>query len=151
MTTTTDRPLFSLVYVSTATEPFDEKALQELLRRSRAANDAAGLTGLLLYRDGRFIQFLEGEEPAVRQLVGRIAADRRHGRIRTLLEDDIDRRQFAEWTMGFAAPADDDMPDGFRRSFDDLDAGRDRDLMAQAARELTMWFRQRPREASAAW
>ena len=37
-----------------------------------------GITGLLLFIDGGFLQMLEGEERAVRELYTRIAADRRH-------------------------------------------------------------------------
>lgn len=64
--------------------------------------------------------------------------------MRVLLEDGIDARQFPDWTMGFASVDDAQMPEGFRRSFDDLENGDDRLLMAQAARDLTAWYRARP-------
>jgi hypothetical protein len=135
--------LLSVVYASVATVPFSGEQLAGLLTASREANRRADVTGLLLHRDGRFIQFLEGPERTVRALMARIAQDRRHVRVRTLLEDAVDRRQFSDWTMGFAADeSDTEMPDGFRRSFDDLDGG-DGDLMPQAARDLTAWFRAR--------
>ena len=141
--------LLSTVYTSVATEPFDDDALSELLVSSRAANGRAQITGMLLHREGRFIQFLEGPERTVRMLLAKIATDRRHARIRTLLEDPIDTRQFAEWTMGFERTDDTDasVPDGFRRSFDDLEHGGDEALMRQAARDLTVWFRARVRPA----
>ncbi|MFW8744797.1 BLUF domain-containing protein [Mesorhizobium japonicum] len=139
-------PLFSVVYTSVATEPFDDDQLRALLEQSRTFNTEAGVTGMLLYRSGRFIQFLEGPERVVRGLVQRISADPRHGRVRVLLEDHVDRRQFADWSMGYQPSSGDTsrMPVGYRRSFDDLDEHVDHGLMVQAAWELTMWFRQRP-------
>lgn len=140
-----DQRLLSTVYTSTATEPFDDAGLSALLTQSRDANAAAGITGLLLYRDGRFIQFLEGPERAVRELLIRIAADRRHRRFRILLEDHVDHRQFAEWTMGYhTLDGSGPTPTGFRESFDDLNRRDDPSLMAHAARELTMWYRRCP-------
>lgn len=135
--------LLSVVYASVATEPFSDERLAALLTSSREANARADVTGMLLHREGRFIQFLEGPERTVRELMARIAQDRRHGRVRTLLEDPVTERQFPEWTMGFASDGSDaEQPDGFRRSFDDLDGG-DGGLMPQAARDLTAWFRAR--------
>jgi hypothetical protein len=135
--------LLSVVYASVASEPFSDDDLAALLASSRDANRRVDVTGLLLHREGRFIQFLEGPERTVRELMARIGRDRRHARVRTLLEDRVEERQFADWTMGFASDArGDELPDGFRRSFDDLDGG-DGGLMPQAARDLTAWFRAR--------
>lgn len=138
-----DKPdLLAVAYTSVATEPFDDESLSRLLESSRASNGRVGLTGMLLHREGRFIQFLEGPASAVRQLFATIAADRRHERLRVLLEDEVDERQFAEWTMGYQAVDDSAAtPDGFRTSFEDLESGDDRILMVQAARDLTRWFR----------
>jgi hypothetical protein len=134
--------LRGVAYSSVATEPFDDEMLGELLERSRQRNGSVDVTGLLLHRDGRFIQFLEGPERAVRDLVARISRDPRHTRVRVLLEDPVAERQFSEWTMGYRT-LDDDAPmsEGFRTSFDDLESGDDRILMVQAARDLTRWFR----------
>jgi len=142
--------LISIVYTSRATAPFDDGRLAELLTSSRASNGRAEVSGFLLHREDRFIQFLEGPAGTVRGLVQKIAADPRHTRIRVLLEDPIPTRRFAEWTMGYepAAPDGDPEPEGFRRSFEDLESGADDTLMAQAARDLTMWFRERTQPAS---
>ena len=137
-----DKPnLLGVAYTSVATEPFDDEMLSGLLEWCRAWNGSVDVTGVLLHRDGRFIQFLEGPEKAVRDLVASISQDRRHTRVRVLLEDPVAERQFAEWTMGYQALDDAAAPDGFRTSFDDLENGDDRVLMVQAARDLTRWFR----------
>ena len=56
---------------------------------------------MLFYRDGNFIQVLEGDEGTVRGLYERIAADLRHGGEITLQQGFAEGRQFPDWSMGF--------------------------------------------------
>jgi len=136
--------LVSVVYVSTAATSFEASQLGDLLAQSRTANAAKGLTGLLLYRGGRFIQVLEGPRPTVLDLVETLRRDPRHVDMRVLLNEGIDRRSYSEWTMGYepidapGTPA----PEGFRDTFDDLESDDD-SVTARAVRELTVWFRAR--------
>ena len=67
--------MFFLVYVSSATRPFSGEDLRVLLVTCRKDNTELGVKGMLLYKDGNFMQVLEGEEGAVRGLYERIAAD----------------------------------------------------------------------------
>lgn len=92
---------FYAVYSSTAVRPLSEAELEELLRNSRANNQRLGVTGMLLYKDGRFMQALEGEETVVRTLLQKIAADPRHYDVRLLDEGFTEEREFSEWSMGF--------------------------------------------------
>jgi hypothetical protein len=66
--------MFRIVYVSAASEPFSDQQLKELLQKSRQNNVAAGITGMLLYKDGTFMQTLEGPELAVKILLIRSGA-----------------------------------------------------------------------------
>jgi hypothetical protein len=93
--------LFQLVYVSSATVRFATADLVELLRLSRERNTARGITGLLVYHDGNFMQAIEGPEAAVRALHARIVEDPRHGGCITLTQKRVDERTFPEWSMGF--------------------------------------------------
>jgi hypothetical protein len=93
--------MFSLVYLSRARERFDENSLLELLRISRQNNAKLGVTGLLLYKDGNFLQLLEGEEAAVQKLYAKIENDPRHFNVTTLMEGPLEQRQFPAWSMGF--------------------------------------------------
>ncbi len=95
------RMLLQLGYVSTATGSTDRAGLLDILETARGLNHGAGVTGLLLFYDGHFMQLLEGEEHAVRDIFGRIAADPRHRDITVLFEEPIDERLFTDWTMGF--------------------------------------------------
>jgi hypothetical protein len=93
--------MFFSIYVSSAVELFSEKELVDLLEISRKNNHAVGLTGMLLYKDGNFMQFLEGEKSQVKALMVKIEKDPRHTGLITLLEQESDRREFSEWAMGF--------------------------------------------------
>lgn len=137
--------LTSLVYTSTAIAPFRESALSHLLGECRALNGDRDVTGMLLYRNERFIQILEGPRETVRALAKRIARDPRHRDMRILLDEPIDARRFAEWTMGYRSLNDhlDDAPAGFRDSFADLDDGVEGSDAIRALSELTLWFRVR--------
>ncbi len=93
--------MFRLVYFSYATEPFDKDDLVELLTKSRINNKAIGVTGMLLYKDGDFMQVLEGEKTVVLQLLEKIKQDKRHSGIIVVLEEEVDESVFSEWSMGF--------------------------------------------------
>lgn len=137
-------PLVSISYVSAAAEPFDDARLAELLDQSRRLNHEHDLTGMLLYRRGRFFQVLEGPQDAVDELMTKIRRDPRHTDVRMLLSEEIDERRFSEWTMGYepiGVPST-LAPEGFRDTFDDLESDDDDDAI-RAVRELTVWFRAR--------
>ncbi len=93
--------LINLIYVSSGTQLFSQADLLVLLERSRRNNESVGITGMLLYRDGNFIQALEGEEQAVSTTHARIAKDPRHNHLITLSTIAIEQRTFADWSMGF--------------------------------------------------
>ena len=93
--------MLSLVYVSSATQLFSEEDLKALLAQSRDKNKRLGLTGLLLYKDGNFMQVLEGAEDAVLQIYATIQGDPRHHGILELTRQQIQEREFASWSMGF--------------------------------------------------
>lgn len=137
-------PLAAVSYVSRAVDTFDDARLAELLAQSRRSNHEHDLSGMLLYRRGRFFQVLEGPRDAVDELMAKIRRDPRHDEIRVLLTEEIEERRFEEWTMGYepiTAPAT-PAPEGFRDTFDDLESDDD-EASIRAVRELTVWFRAR--------
>ncbi len=93
--------MYYLVYVSAATTPFSEGELLELLETSRRNNAPLGITGMLLYKDGRFMQLLEGQKEPVLKLVAKVAADPRHCKLTVLLEGERAGRECGAWSMGF--------------------------------------------------
>lgn len=93
--------MFFMVYVSSAVNLFSPNELVDLLAKSRQNNKERGITGMLLYKDGNFMQVLEGEESAVRTLHAKIQNDPRHRGLITLLQGYQEARQFPNWSMGF--------------------------------------------------
>lgn len=93
--------LISLTYVSFASRDMTEDDLKDILTKARDKNGRLGITGLLLYRDRYFIQALEGEEDVVTELYDVIAEDPRHGHVLTVGKDQIEKRAFGSWEMGF--------------------------------------------------
>jgi Sensors of blue-light using FAD len=93
--------LFSLTYISSSRELFSRQQLEEMAVQSGAKNARLRITGMLLYKDSSFMQVLEGEKSEVLQLYATIAVDRRHSGVITLLQGDIDKREFPRWSMGF--------------------------------------------------
>lgn len=93
--------MISLLYLSSAIEEMSEAELLELLRQSEENNKALGVTGLLLYRDGNFLQVLEGNAEVVHELYQKICDDPRHRGIMKITEREIQEREFGEWQMGF--------------------------------------------------
>ncbi len=90
-----------LIYMSRASTPPTTHDLVDLLRQSQHANNQAGVTGLLLYSEGRFIQLLEGEAAAVQATYARILRDPRHHAIHKLADRAVPERLFPAWSMTF--------------------------------------------------
>jgi hypothetical protein len=95
--------LVRLMYASRAATGIDPEELAAILRQSRVANPHNGITGVLCYSEGIFLQVLEGGRGAVNRLYNRIVADPRHGGAELLLYEEISERRFAGWAMGQVA------------------------------------------------
>lgn len=93
--------LYFIVYVSSASSPFSQAQLIELLSAIRVSNDKLGVTGMLLYNDGSFLQMLEGPREVLAKLSARIERDPRHCSMRVLMEGPLTTRSFGSWSMAF--------------------------------------------------
>jgi hypothetical protein len=93
--------LYRIVYTSTATESLGSTELMELLKGSVRRNTRAGITGLLLYQGGAFMQALEGEKAALVELFEKISHDPRHHHIIRLIQGPIKERYFPNSAMAF--------------------------------------------------
>ncbi len=93
--------LYCLVYISLAIRKMSDAELSELLATCRKNNRKLEVTGLLLYRDGFFIQALEGEKQVLDNLFDRIRCDQRHSDVLLIYREPIEERAFGEWSMGF--------------------------------------------------
>lgn len=107
--------MLSLTYFSTASSALGKDDLVGLLDHVRAKNDALGLTGMLLYSDGSFVQTLEGPDEVVEETFGRIAVDLRHRDVFVALREAVEERAFPTWSMGFReiSTEESETPPGF--------------------------------------
>lgn len=94
-------PLVCLVYVSFATHPMSDAELHLILAKAREKNKRLNVTGMLLYREGFFMQALEGEKQVVDALFAIIRHDKRHHKLWVVYEQEIKERIFKSWAMGF--------------------------------------------------
>lgn len=110
---------FQVVYTSSATRRMGPEDLAQILDEARERNQRLGITGMLLYNEGNFLQVLEGaDEATVRDLYEHIKVDERHHMVITLMDEQADQRDFDEWTMGFRDLGDlgpGDLPEGYTR------------------------------------
>ena len=98
--------LRKMVYLSTATAPYDEEELKRILDKARANNTANGVTGLLIYHDGCFLQVLEGEADVVEATLKRVRNDPRHHGLMVVHKRDVTERLFPDWSMGYVRRSD---------------------------------------------
>ncbi len=92
--------LVRLMYASRAASAVNQEELLAILRKSKANNPAAGITGVLCFSEGIYLQALEGGRSAVNRLYNRIVADPRHSDVELLSYEEIGERRFAGWSMG---------------------------------------------------
>jgi hypothetical protein len=92
--------LYHIIYQSTALADFSGPELGRLLHQSQVHNQAANVTGVLLYDGTQFLQVLEGEKCAIESIFARILLDCRHTDVQILANGPAEQRQFHSWSMG---------------------------------------------------
>jgi Sensors of blue-light using FAD len=106
--TSTDEPLqghalpllFNLVYCSRAAPGVDDAEVARIIEVARRRNAVHGITGLLVYGSGIFVQWLEGPRDEVMQLLANIQLDARHHDVVSLSQaEEVRERLFPDWDM----------------------------------------------------
>jgi len=136
--------MLSLVYVSRARTSFSDGDLATLLMNSRANNRRLGLSGMLMHRDGRFVQVLEGPEEVVQHRYAVIAADPRHSDLAVVLRETLPERRFGSWSMGYRATTDEfaaEIPGYVQLAGAGVGDALDRSELTPSVRALLDWFR----------
>lgn len=93
--------VFGLAYSSRALTDFDDESLLELADNAAAKNETLGISGYLYFRDKLFLQYLEGDQKAVEDLMAKIATDPRHEILSTISLPSCPERIFPHWYMRF--------------------------------------------------
>ncbi len=91
--------LVRLLYCSRAVDT-SPVAIDSILAQSRQHNPVTGITGILCYGGGIFLQAIEGGRMPVSELFGHIQKDARHKDVALLHYEEITERRFGGWTMG---------------------------------------------------
>ena len=94
--------LVRLMYASRAADSVNQNELVAILKKSKVNNADIGVTGVLCFSAGIFLQVLEGGRSPVSALYNRIANDPRHHDVVLLSYEEVDERRFAGWSMGRA-------------------------------------------------
>ncbi|WP_236686088.1 BLUF domain-containing protein [Corynebacterium testudinoris] len=147
-TTSISNPLRYLVYTSIAAGHPGNEEMEEILTAARSHNADADITGFLLYRDFRFVQFLEGSPEAIGSLMESIARDPRHTDVRVIIDEPGAARSFPNWSMGFRIPEPSKKHPlaDMRDSFSDATTSTDQDVISRAIREFSLWIKVREAE-----
>lgn len=95
-------PVSAVVYQSRAVNPLSPSDLLQLTLAAQARNRHEALTGVMLYDNQTFFQWLEGPRDSVDRVMQSIYRDRRHTSIEVLSTQTVPARTFPEWDMGLA-------------------------------------------------
>jgi Sensors of blue-light using FAD len=96
---------YNLLYCSHATDLIADDELQQIVKTSQRNNSGKGITGLLVYGGGMFLQWLEGPRPAVEALMTALGTDPRHETIvRLQVLEGLKERLYPSWAMQNVAP-----------------------------------------------
>ena len=97
--------MHAIAYVSAASWNLLDDQLERIVCESRRLNALNGVTGVLVYCDGNFMQYIEGGKDAVMATFDRIRASRSHYQVSVLMNQPILEREFCDWTMGLSRPS----------------------------------------------
>ena len=118
----------TMVYSSRATlldgEDPDVKPdwLDSLVRHAASKNKSLNISGILSYKNGKFMHVIEGEPEQLRSLFAQILDDDRHHNVFTLLDIKDSQRCFLDWGVVFEPCAETSLyfQDFLFAHFDDL-------------------------------
>ncbi|WON79083.1 BLUF domain-containing protein [Acinetobacter sp. UGAL515B_02] len=109
--------LIGLMYASKTSSKHSKikQDLMDILTEAVNFNSLHNITGVLLYGNGYFLQYLEGEKDQVESLFHTmILKDQRHQNCEIIFLDSTENRSFERWSMKFA-PINSHIKDFFKR------------------------------------
>ncbi|WP_298494546.1 BLUF domain-containing protein [uncultured Algibacter sp.] len=91
-----------LIYSSQAVEQFTKRQLLDLLHDSRGFNTIDNISGVLMHKNGYFLQIIEGQPEMIDDLLVRLRKDTRHKDLKIIHDSTVKERLFTNWAMGCA-------------------------------------------------
>ena len=93
--------LVRLIYVSAISEQFQVEDIDDILETARKNNQSNDVSGLLCFNRKYFLQCLEVSRTAVNKTYAHILNDKRHENSLLLDYQEIPKREFPNWSMGY--------------------------------------------------
>jgi len=92
---------YRVLYVSQGADNLTGADLASILQSAHDYNQSAGITGLLLFHKGTFLQLLEGDREQIENLLRKIEKDSRNQELDVIHEEESGARMFSDWSMSF--------------------------------------------------
>lgn len=89
----------SLLYTSVAAEGLNSADVFKIVEDSSRRNPVRDITGFLIFDRTRFLQYVEGPQVALDELLETLATDKRHHSVRVLHRSQAEQRLFPRWAM----------------------------------------------------
>ena len=96
-----DSSLVQLCYVSVPAHSLTLADVDDILHSARHNNLRHGITGVLSFGNGYFLQILEGSRSAVEAAYEKICLDPRHSHVKQVNITSVDQRSFDGWAMSY--------------------------------------------------
>ena len=94
--------LYTICYVSKASEDITNVDVEDIFRVTKQANNASGISGILLYSFGNFFQVLEGDKKDLQRLYeNQIKKDTRHSNIYEVFQREMKTPIFSNYFTQF--------------------------------------------------
>ena len=100
--------LTRLLYVSKPVGPITTYVTSSILEVCRVNNKKAEITGVLCQGSGIYMQVIEGQRSVISALFSKIIADKRHNTVELLSVEEIQKRQYGQWSMALVQLSIDD-------------------------------------------
>jgi len=101
--------LHEVLYVSTLAPGAPLGVVAQITAKARLANEAAGITGLMIFDGVCFCQQIEGPRREVLALTQRILQDKRHIHVEIRRHGPLVARRFERFVLGYADMKDADV------------------------------------------
>ena len=90
-----------LIYTSLATAPLSDNDILDLLKEAQSNSSKHNITGIQIFFFGLFVQYIEGEDEEIEQLILNIQNDKRNTQFAILEDHESNRRNFPDWSMSY--------------------------------------------------
>ncbi len=104
---------YRILYTSKASDKLKSSDIVDIIATAQAHNKTIGVTGMLMFIEDGFLQYLEGQEDDVMTLYNKISKDDRHQDCKIILQGRTGhhKRHFESWNMGLKILTKQDIED----------------------------------------